>query len=103
MGRSHPERGLGAGLDDLEDCLGLGKVQATGKKGPEGKFPRTGQTRPLGQRFPQNGFENGIPGVAVDFHHVFPGIRLGGPHEGEKDFVKNTPLGVEHVPQVEAV
>ena len=44
-----------------------------------------------------------VAGVAVDLHHVFPGIGVGGLHPGEEHFVDDLPLGVDDVPQIEPV
>jgi len=101
--RGHPQRGLGAGLDDLEHGLGLREIQTSGQKGPQSELPRPGQARPLGQDLPENGLEHRKPRVAVNFHHILPGVGMGSPHEGEQNFVEHVTLGIKDVPQVKAV
>ena len=39
----------------------------------------------------------------MDFHHVLPGVGVGGAHQGEENLVQDVSLGIKEVPQVEAV
>ena len=41
--------------------------------------------------------------MAVDFHHVFPGIGVRRPHEGDHDLIDDFTLGVDDVAQIEPV
>ena len=41
--------------------------------------------------------------MAVDFHHVFPGIGLGRPHESQEHLINDLACGVNDVAQREPV
>ena len=103
MRRRHLEVSFGPGPDDLQDGLGLGQIETAGKVRPQGKFSRVGQTRPRGQGQVQDAPQDPITRMAVDFHHVFPGIGVGRPHEGKHDFIDDFTLGVIDVAQIEPV
>ena len=77
--RRHLEVSFGPGPDDLQDRLRLGQIEAPGEKRPQGKLPRPGQARPGGQGQVQDAPQDPIARMAVDFHHVFPGIGIGAP------------------------
>ena len=41
--------------------------------------------------------------MAVDLHHVFPGIGVGGSHPGEQHFIDDFSLGTDDLSQVKLV
>ena len=103
MAGGHLETGVGAGPDHLQDRFRLGQVKPAGEKGPLGELPGLGQARPLVQHQRQKTRQHPVAGVAVDLHHVFPGIGVRGLHPGEEHFVDDLPVGVDDVAQVEPV
>ena len=103
MRRRHLEVSCGPGPDDLQDGLRLGQIEASGKKRPQGKLSRAGQARPRGQGQVQEAPQDPIARMAVDFHHVFPGIGVGRPHKSEHNFIDDFTLGVDDVAQIEPV
>ncbi len=87
MRRGHLEAGAAAGLNDFQDRFGLGKIQAAGQESPQGEFSRLGQPGAVLQGQVQNLPEDRVPGMAVYFHHVLPGVTVRTVHGGQKDFV----------------
>ena len=103
MDLGHLDGGVGAGPDHLQDRLRLGQVDPAGEKGAQGELSRLGQPGPLLQDQGQDSRQHPVAGVAVDLHHVLPGVGVGGLHPGEEHFVDDFPLGVDDVSQIEPV
>jgi hypothetical protein len=70
----------GLGYDTLvRDNPGLVMVRLSG----------FGQTGPAGQDGLQNFLQDQNPAVALNLHHLVPGVGLGPRHINEKDFVED--------------
>ena len=68
-----------------------------------GLLSGAGQTRPGGQGQVQDAPQDPVARMTVNFHHVFPGIGVGRPHDADQDLVNDLTCGVDDPAQIEPV
>ena len=85
LGSSESQRS--AGPYDVHDCLGLGQVQLTVKKGPSREFAWFSRASFGAQYCLEKARGDEHTSMAVKLRHVFPGIAMGRAENDSHPFV----------------
>jgi len=94
-----PCRRLGAGVDQVGDCLGLGEVEAVVEEGAAGEFARRGHAQAdraaCLQAARQQHLQHHRPAVALQFEHRLAGVGVRRRKQQRDALVDRPPLRVE--------
>jgi hypothetical protein len=81
----------GAGVEDIDNCLGLGQVYPTIEKSPFGKFAWIGQQNSLSQNKLKDTVQHQKTAVTVNLDHILAGIGPGLLHVNGQYLIVNLP------------
>ncbi len=93
--------GGGFGVDEVGDCLGLGKVHAPVEEGTFRELPRPRLPRPGGKQGVQQLPQDGGGTVAVEFGGVLAGVAVGRGEADGKPLIQHPALPVQHLAETQ--
>jgi hypothetical protein len=95
---------FGLRLNQIDDRLSLGQIEATIEEGTFGEFPRLRQSRPTGdERLEDAGHDADAP-MAADLDDVFARVRVRRPHVGHQHLIEfGTGAGVHDTAEAHPV
>jgi hypothetical protein len=88
------------GGQDINHRLGPGEIYTAVEKGTLGEFAGFGKRNSFGENQLKDLLENKKTPVAVDFDHVFAGIRFWSPHEDDKNFIEDLAIKGMNYPAI---
>ena len=94
---------LGAGVDEVDDRLGLGEVEAPVQERPSRELAGLGHPHTLRQNRFQDTLYDHHAAVATDLRHVLAGVGVRLPHDAEQRLVDALALRVDHKAMIDAV